>query len=104
MSKEKNHQGQENAPYPDLDPTMVSEFAATFLSRGDYYPRQKDTGAYFVVEKPLHVGVVMAHLRSVMTIGAYALSPDSTAKYLAFDADTTETWSALKHIVQALSD
>jgi hypothetical protein len=60
---------------PELDPNQVADFAATFLSRGDYYPRQKDTGAYFVVDKSLHVGVVMAHLRGVMTIGAYALSP-----------------------------
>jgi hypothetical protein len=97
MSKEK-------APPSELDPHQVADFAATFLSRGNYYPRQKDTGAYFVVDKPLHVGVVMAHLRGMMTIGAYALSPTHEAKHLCFDADDQDGWSAIKGMARTLAD
>ncbi|MEP7288461.1 MAG: hypothetical protein ABI947_22140 [Chloroflexota bacterium] len=94
---------KEQSPAPELDPTLIADFAATFVSRDDYYPRQKDTGAYFVVDKPLHVGVVMEHLRGVLTIGAYALSPTHEAKYLCFDADDPERWKKLKGMAQALT-
>lgn len=94
---------KEQTQPPELDPTVAADIAATFLSRGDYYPRQKDNGGYFVVDKALHVGVVMAHLRGALTIGAYALSPASDAKWLCFDADNTERWKDLKGMAQALS-
>ena len=77
----------------ELDPTVISAYAATFISRDNYHPRQKDNGGYFVIEKRLHIGVVMAHLHGVMTIGAYALSSSDEAKWLCFDADDPEHWN-----------
>ncbi len=103
MTKEKNCQGPERGLAPELDPSLVAGFAQTFLSRDDYYPRQQDTGGYFVVDKPLHVGVVMAHLRGAQTIGAYALSPTSEAKWLCFDADDPEKWADLKRLAASLA-
>src|SRR4051794_30782268 len=87
----------------DVEVNTVAEFAGMFVSRGDYYPRQKANGAYFVVEKTLHLGVVMAHLRGVITIGAYALSPTNEAKWLCFDADDPEHWKKLKDMAQSLT-
>lgn len=92
----------ERQPRTELAPSVVAEFAATFLSRTDFYPRQTDVGGYFVVDKLLHVGVVMAHLRGVMTIGAYALSPTNEAKWLCIDADKPENWKKLIHMGQSL--
>src|SRR5690242_17855089 len=94
---------KEHPPLLELDPTIVARFAATFLSRTDYYPRQKDNGAYFVVDRPIHMGVVMAHLKGIMTVGAYVLSPSSEAKWLCFDADDPEHWKKLKGMAQVLT-
>src|SRR5260221_13249021 len=88
---------------PELDPAHIAEFAATFLSRDDFYPRQTDNGGYFVVERALHVGVVKAHLKGIMTIGAYALSPTSEAKWLCIDADDTQRWNQLKGLAANLN-
>lgn len=87
----------------ELDPTIVANYAATFLSRGDYYPKQLDDGSYVVIHKPLHIGVVMAHLRGTMTIGAYGLDPNGWAKWLCFDADTPERWDGLVGMAGALA-
>src|SRR5690349_17510467 len=91
---------KEHSPLPELEPAIVADFAATFLSRTDYYPRQKADGGYFVVDRPLHVGVLMGHLKGIMTIGAYALSPTDEAKWVCFDADDAERWKQLKSMAQ----
>lgn len=93
----------ERKPLSELDPSAVEQYAETFLARRDFYPRQTDSGSYFVVEKPLHTGAVMAHLRGIMTIGAYALSAENQAKWLCFDADSPERWQQLTELAQELS-
>lgn len=93
---------REHQPRTELDPTVVSQFAATFLSRNDFYPRQTDTGGYFVVDTPLHIDVISGHLKGVVTIGTYALSPTNEAKWLCFDADTPENWTKLRDMAQNL--
>lgn len=93
----------EHKPKLELETTAVEKFADTFLSRRDIYPRQTDNGSYFVVEKPLHSGVVISHLRGSITIGAYALSTENQAKWLCFDADSPERWQQLTELAQDLS-
>jgi len=85
-----------------LEIALAADFAKTFILRTDFYPRQKSNGAYFVVDKPLHPGVIISHLRGIITIGAYALSPTNEAKFLCFDADNTDAWRQLLDMAQSL--
>lgn len=94
----------ERKPRIELDPNAAEKFADTFLSRRDIYPRQTDSGSYFLVEKLLHAGVVLAHLRGSITIGAYALDAESQARWLCFDADTPEHWQELTELAHTLTE
>src|SRR5258708_39647661 len=86
----------------ELDLTVITDFAATFLSRSDCYPKQLDDGSYIALHKPLHLGIVMAHLRGSMTIGAYALDANGWAKWGCFDADTPEHWKGVLSMAHSL--
>jgi hypothetical protein len=83
----------------ELEPDLVKAYADTFISRWDMYPFQRrDNGSYVTVKKPLKSGMVYSHLTchwketKPFTIGAYALSPDSEAKWLCLDADDDQEW------------
>jgi hypothetical protein len=86
----------------ELDPSLVAAFAGTFLSRTDFYPQQNNCGSYGVVKRPVHVGVVMAHLRGSITIGAYPLSGEHLATWICFDADHDQIWHKLLTMANAL--
>lgn len=99
---------QEHYQSPELDPHLLEQYSDTFLNNRDFYPRQTSSGSYYVVGKPPHAGVLIAHLkglrvgRDIMTIGAYALSPNHTAKWLCLDADTDDQWERLKNLASNL--
>ena len=63
-----------------------------FANRRDIYTVQwadDDRHGYRAVRERLTVDVAAKHLRGELTLAVYALGPDSTAKWMAIDADTT---------------
>jgi hypothetical protein len=82
----------------ELEQELVKTYANTFISRWDMYPIQLRNGTYVAVKKPLRLGLVYAHLTCCwkearpFTLGAYALSKESTARWLCLDADDRPEW------------
>lgn len=99
MRKEITHQ-QESEFSADL----LESFTQVFLSRTDCYPVQKPDGSYRSLPHPLLPGIVSAHLRGLITIGAYALDKRSKAKWLCLDADTDDTWMQLRAMSAELDE
>ena len=94
--------GKEQEPPHELETALVSAYAATFIPRWDRYPVQTQTGKYIQLPYPLTLDIVAAHLedyrhpdRPAVTIGAYALSEQSEAKWVCFDSDQPEQWEQL---------
>jgi hypothetical protein len=86
----------------ELEKDLVKAYADTFISRWDMYPLQRhDDGSYVSVKKPLKSGMVHSHLtchwkeNKSFTLGAYALSPESTAKWLCLDADDRDEFERI---------
>jgi hypothetical protein len=79
----------------ELDPDLVRAYAATFIPRHDLYPLQLRDGRYASIKATLHPDLIAAHLRGFITIGAYALNAENRAKWLCFDADTSDQWQQL---------
>jgi hypothetical protein len=88
---------------PELDPSLVAAYAHTFFSRSDRYPKQQADGSYITVHQPLDFGLVAQHLLGQITLGAYLLGKDSSAKTLCFDADTPAAWDALLTLARTLA-
>ncbi len=92
----------------ELDPILAKAYARTFIPRFDRYPLQRSDGRYVQIKKPLTNDLILAHLtnhhtgRSLMTLGAYALSPESMANWICFDADTDEQWEGLWRLAHNL--
>jgi hypothetical protein len=93
---------QERERPVELSNELVKSYADTFIPRWDWYPFQRsDTGTYYQLHKPLTLAMVHRHLtchwtgEKPFTLGAYALSPDSTASWLCYDADEYEQWETL---------
>ena len=63
----------------ELNRELLAAYADTFISRWDRYPVQRIDGRYLAVKEPLIMEMIDAHVRGVMTIGAYALSNTSQA-------------------------
>ena len=82
----------EQEPYHEFDPNLIAAYSATFLPRTDVYPLQLEDGRYISVKRTLYPDLVVAHLKGLITIGAYALDIEHRAKWLCFDADTQEDW------------
>ncbi len=95
---------RERQPQQELDDARLLAYMLTFIPRTDFYPRQADNGSYFVVNKPVHIGVIAAHLKGHITIGAYMLSPDNIAKSLVFDADEPAIWHKLSGMARDLEN
>jgi hypothetical protein len=70
-------------------------FTETFVNRWDCYPLQQFDGKYLCVKSPLTLEMVDKHLRSQMTIGAYALTEQNEASWLVLDADEECEWETL---------
>jgi len=88
----------------ELDQRIVSEYAATFLSRRDCYPLQVKGGRYVRVNRPLTDELIFQHLYGLndTTLGAYALGLDNQAKWICYDADTDEQFASLRLVSSAL--
>src|SRR5690606_27044651 len=86
----------------ELTPEIIHAFASTFIPRSDLYPIQLSSGRYISVHKSLDTQLVEAHLKGNVTLGAYALSPDSTAKWICMDADSDESWLKLRDLAWML--
>ena len=90
---------------PELDPELVKGFADTFINRWDAYPKQRvGQREYVTIRASLTQELVTAHLvGGEVTIGAYALSPASMARWVALDADNPQQWSVLQKVQADLS-
>src|SRR5690349_3149310 len=86
----------------ELDPSLVAGFAATFIARTDVYPVQQSDGTYRLVHQPLDLNLITHHLLGQMTLGAYLLDPNSTAKAICLDADTPDGWAGLLSLARTL--
>jgi len=84
-------------------PELVRAYADTFIPRYDLYPIQLRDGRYVTVKKPLELALVHKHLRGALTLGAYALSPASMARWICLDADDEDGWHSLVKMAGALS-
>jgi hypothetical protein len=87
----------------ELSPELVRAYADTFIPRYDLYPIQLRDGRYVTVKKPLELSLVYRHLRGALTLGAYALSPTSMARWICLDADDEPGWQGLMAMAGALS-
>jgi len=94
----------------ELDPNLTRAFAETFISRWDCYPLQVEKGTYTQVREKLTLTHIFKHLTDArlgfkpFTIGAYALSEKSQAKWVCFDADAEQQWTELWRLAHSLRE
>jgi hypothetical protein len=82
--------------FPDLEIAQVArDLMDTFLHRRDLYARQLDDGSYVCIRKPLTERHIIAHLKGVITLGAYALDKDSLARFVVLDGDDEAQFQSL---------
>jgi hypothetical protein len=95
----------ERKKVPELEPELVTTYANTFISRWDCYHKQLETGKYARVSRPLTLNHVLNHLYGLanMTLGVYALSVESTAKWVCIDADDERQYQGLKDLTLHLA-
>lgn len=77
-------------------------FGELFINRRDVYARQyahNNSHGYVCVKEELSPELVVEHLNGDRTLGIYALSRKSTAKWVVIDADTTVK-SQLEQIIE----
>jgi hypothetical protein len=87
----------------ELSP-LAEILARRFINRWDMYPKQLDDGTYVTIHEPLHVGLLLSHLRGEITLGAYVLDQESRGRFLVLDADEPPDWRRLQALASALSD
>jgi TOTE conflict system, Archaeo-Eukaryotic Primase domain/CHC2 zinc finger len=87
----------------ELSPELIQAYAVTFIPRFDMFPVQVESGRYAKRERPLTPKLVEAHLRGSVTLGAYALDPDSQAQWVCLDADFDEQFAGLKALARSLA-
>lgn len=66
---------------------ITKEFLWKFVSRRDLYARQLDTGAYFVVKKPITDKVIQSHLDGKNTCGTYVIDENGHINWICLDID-----------------
>ncbi len=59
----------------------------TFIQRRDIFASQLEDGRYVAIKQPLTERHLTLHLKGHITLGAYMLAPDSTARMMALDSD-----------------
>jgi len=70
----------------------IELFTELFVNRDDMYSVQyvgRRGNGYRAVRRQLTPAIIARHLQGQQTLGLYALSPDSKAKWLVVDLDTT---------------
>lgn len=93
---------KERPPFPEFEMAVVKAYTSTFMQRDDCYPLQLEDGTYATVKKPFHINLVTAHLQGRLTLGAYALDENHTARWLCFDADNPDQWAEIQIVAQQL--
>jgi hypothetical protein len=93
----------EHLPGQELNPDLVKAYSITFIQRRDCYPKQIKNGAYICIKRPLNQNLLEAHIKGRTTLGAYALDTNSWARWLCFDADDDDQFSALKVLSSELA-
>ena len=81
---------------------LAEVYAKSFIHRRNYYPLQLDKGNYVTIKQPLKPEMLMAHIKGTITLGAYALDENSTARWLCFDADDENEWQQLHYLASTL--
>ncbi len=81
---------------------MLRRFARTFIPRQDCYPLQTEDGRYITLQRHFELDYIQAHLKGMLTLGAYALDTRSQARWLCLDADTPEQWTELLKMTRDL--
>ena len=81
---------------------MLRRYARTFIPRQDCYPLQTEDGRYITLQRHFELDYVQAHLKGLLTLGAYALDTRDQARWLCLDADTPEQWAELLNMVRDL--
>jgi hypothetical protein len=94
--------GLEYSPRPEPDREVVAAYATRFIPRYDMYPLQLPDGRYVTIRKRMGLNLVTAHLKGMVTIGAYALDEESRAKWICFDADDEDEWMGLRGMAACL--
>lgn len=87
--------GREEPPTPELNRDILRRYAKTFIPRQDCYPIQTEDGRYITLKRRFQLDYLQAHLKGIMTLGAYALDEQSQARWLCLDADEPEHWAEL---------
>jgi hypothetical protein len=83
---------------------LASGLARRFINRWDMYPFQLDDGRYITTHEPLTPSHLARHLIGDLTLGAYVLSRQEQARFIVFDADTDEQFSALQQAAPTLAN
>jgi hypothetical protein len=82
---------------------LAENFTRQFIQRPDLYARQLDDGSYVCVYRKFSTGLMYAHLKGAITLGAYILNSDSQAKFTVLDADDAEGFDKLKNAAEDLA-
>ncbi|WP_162909880.1 TOTE conflict system archaeo-eukaryotic primase domain-containing protein [Aggregatilinea lenta] len=81
----------------------MRRYARTFTSRQDCYSIQTEEGRYITLKRRFQLDYVQAHLKGLLTLGAYALDEKSQARWLCLDADSPEQWAELLKMARDLA-
>lgn len=95
--------GREKPPSPELDRAILRRYARVFIPRQECYPIQTKDGRYLTIKRRFQLDYVQAHLKGIMTLGAYALDERDQARWLCLDADTPEQWVELLKMTRDLA-
>lgn len=85
----------------ELSP-LAEILARQFIQRWDMYPRQLPNGRWLAIHEPLHVGLLLDHLRGVHTLGTYMLDADSQGRFMVLDADDEASWRWVVNMAKSL--
>jgi len=81
---------------------LAEILARQFIQRWDMYPQQLSNGRWLAIHEPLHKDLLIAHLRGVITLGAYLLDDRSQGRLLVLDADDKVAWQWLVCVARSL--
>lgn len=70
--------------------SLADELIRLFVHRDNVYAEQNKKNKYKPIHKPITNELIQQHLKGEITIGAYSLAEDNTAKFLGFDIDNHE--------------
>jgi hypothetical protein len=81
---------------------LADILAQQFIQRWEMYPQQFYNGRWLAIHEPLHKGLLIDHLRGVVTLGAYLLDDNNQGRFLVMDADNKAAWRWLVCVARSL--